>query len=174
MLRKLTSAAPALLALVLLVASIGAVGFAAAQTEAISEHTFDVDNDTEELRVTALEANGTLQAQVFGIDSDGNETQVTSGALSELDPDDGTNDVAYSFQNVNATAYDQYRIQINGLGAESFEYDKLEYVSPGGGAVAGGTALGGDTATIALAGFAIVMLGAGGFLFITRDNSGEW
>lgn len=169
MLRKLTSAIPALLALVLLVASIGAVGFAAAQTDVLSENTFDVNNDTEELRVTALEANGTLNASVIGIDSDGNETEVTTGTLSELDPDDGTNDSAYSFQNVDPTTYDQYRIEVTGDGADDFEYDKLEYVAAGGGGL-----IGGDTATVALAGFAIVMLGAGGFLFITRDNSGEW
>jgi hypothetical protein len=105
---------------------------------------------------------------MVGIDSNGNETVVTNNATMTS----ASGSVYEYSETPDPTTYSEYRAEVYLDTAnetyESVTVDKLEYVSAGGG-----FALGGMSQTM-LAMIGLVVLGAAGFLYMTRTNGGDW
>lgn len=117
----------ALAALGLALVATGA-GAADTGTNELHNETLDVSNDTQALHVSATESNDTLDIAIYGIDDDGDETEVDTSTL------DATDEAAtYEYENVDPEIYDQYRVVVTGDGADDLDVAKVELVGGGGG-----------------------------------------
>lgn len=156
--RKLGTIAVALLAL-LAVSAGGAMALSMTNVTSDDmpvEDTFSVDNDTELLRVSAENLSAdTADVTVYGIDSDGNESQEATATLNTS----STTSDTYEYSSIDTTLYTDYRVTVNSTGgADQIIISKLEEVtSSGGGAILsdtiltiGGVSLSGSTLGAAL------------------------
>ena len=157
----------ALAALMTVSMLFGAAAPAAAQSagnDLPMSHTMSVGEDTEGIHVTAENASDTLDVTVYGLDSDGNETQVATGTLDAT----GETTDTYEFRDINATKYPSYRVNVTGATdsttVEYVEINKLQLV--GGGGLLGG--LGGSSPIVWLGLAAVVTAGVG--LLLMREG----
>lgn len=164
---KLSNFTLVVLVLSSLVASVALVGGAAAQetatataaNEPIAEDTLGVDNDTQAVQALAENATGTLDVTVYGVDADGNETEVATGTLDAT----GNSTDTYEYSSLDPSTYGEYRVVVDGdADAETIEIAKVQVVSGGGGLIGdlGGTnvvaGLGALAGLVALGGAAYV------------------
>jgi len=135
--RKLSFGAVAVVALL----GLSLAGVGAAQTyENLSgsdmpvNETVTPDTDTETLRVIGENVtNGTASITVFEIDN-GTETQVGTGTLDTSTA--GTTMDSYDFNAVNSSL--EYRVLVEGDGADMIAVNKVNVVAAGGGGGGGG------------------------------------
>lgn len=125
-----------LAAVVLLAAAAAslAVGTAAATVtptagNTLADKTFGASNSTEGLQVVAEGTNGTLNVAVYGINSSGSEIHIENSSLSAAAGSTST----YEYRDINSTKYPEYRVLVEGDGADSLTVAKLEQVTGGGG-----------------------------------------
>lgn len=160
------------LAVLALVLVGGLVGVATAQTVALpQEETFAVGNDTEALRASAENITGdeTLDVEIYGIDTDGNETDspLDTGELN-TSAADVTADT-YRYEDLDPQTYPEYKVTVNGDGAEWVEIEKLESFGGGGGLLpSDGFGNVGQT-TMMAAGIVLLALLVGGLVVLGRD-----
>ncbi|MHB9288123.1 hypothetical protein ACKVMT_13920 [Halobacteriales archaeon Cl-PHB] len=164
--RKLLGIGLLALAAVLTAALIGVAvtggATAATNTTTLGNKTLDVDEDTEGVRVLVENTTGNLTAYVYGVDGDGNETEVANGTLYA--PGDNETDT-YEYRNINSTKYPEYRVEVTGEAVETLEIAKLQVVTGATGGIlpSGATA----PAAGALGVFVLVVLG-----FAAREFQG--
>lgn len=146
------------------VATIGAVAQDSGTTTVANE-TVAVDTDTRSAyaEVSAAEnENVTVNVTWYGIDSNGTETQVAdrSGVLVKA------NTTQMYEEEVNATAYDEYRVQVI---AQANETNATATVGTIQKVAGGGGGLLGDSGSIGAGGIAavVVVLGA---LYLSRGD----
>ncbi|QSG05309.1 hypothetical protein [Halapricum desulfuricans] len=127
-----TIAVVALLGLTLLGASGGAVAETyepVNSTDMPINETVTPDSETESLQVIAENVtNGTADVTILEI-SNGSETQVDTGTL-DTSATDTTTDI-YEFSQVNTSL--EYRVLVEGDGADMIDVAKVQVVSAGGG-----------------------------------------
>lgn len=119
-----------------LLLSVGLVGVGAAQTyENVNgtdmpiNETVSPTEDTESIRVIGQNiTNGTADVFLFEIEN-GNETQVSTGTLNTSDSSVTSDTFEYSMVNTSL----EYRVHVEGDGAELLDIAKVNVVSAGGG-----------------------------------------
>lgn len=129
--RKLTFGTIAVVILV----SLGLAGVGAAQTyENVSSSDMPINetvapgDDTESIQVIGENiTNSTANVTVFEIGTDGNETQVGTGTLNTS----STTTDTYEYSQVNTSL--EYRVLVEGDGADLIDVAKVQVVSAGGG-----------------------------------------
>ncbi|QSG08880.1 hypothetical protein [Halapricum desulfuricans] len=161
-----TIAVVALLGLTLLGASGGAVAETyepVNSTDMPINETVTPDSETESLQVIAENVtNETASVTVYEIDN-GTETQVGTGTLNTTST---TTDV-YEYSQINTSL--EYRVLVEGDGADMIDVAKVQVVSAGGGGsgdLLGSVsmpALPGDSTTIL--GLALALIGGGGLAY---------
>lgn len=137
--RKLTFGTIAVVILV----SLGLAGVGAAQTyENVSSSDMPINetvapgDDTESIQVIGENiTNSTANVTVFEIGTDGNETQVGTGTLNTS----STTTDTYEYSQVNTSL--EYRVLVEGDGADLIDVAKVQVVSAGGGGSSGGLAV---------------------------------
>lgn len=139
--------------------------FTATGNDTLSNQEFAIDENTRSLYVdldnSTYNATEPVNTTVYGIDADGNETQVEkvqiSAASDSLE--------SYEYTNLNTSKYDSYRVLVEGDGSavESAALDvgTVSKIS-GGGGLLGGTSIGG-VPVLVLAGL------VGGYVLFVRD-----
>ncbi|QSG11297.1 hypothetical protein HSBGL_0867 [Halapricum desulfuricans] len=134
--KKLTFGAIAVVFLV----SLGLAGVGAAQTyENVSSSDMPInetvapDSDTESIQVIAENVtNGTADVTIFELE-DGNETQIDTGTLDTSATDTATD--VYEYSQINTSL--EYRVLVEGDGADMIDVAKVQVVSAGGGGGSG-------------------------------------
>lgn len=124
------------IAVVALLLTVGLVGIGAAETYENLEsadmpvnETVTPDEDTESLRVLAENVtNDTADVTVFEIDN-GTETEVDTGTLDTSGTDTTTD--TYEYSEINTSL--EYRVLVEGDGADMIDVAKVQVVSAGGG-----------------------------------------
>jgi hypothetical protein len=95
-----------ILAALLIFAVIG-VGIVAAET--YHDRTHAVDDNTTEVYLDVEDTNGTdVDVTVYGVESDGNESQVDTAVLNAASGETDT----YNYTNIEPSTYDEYRITV--------------------------------------------------------------
>jgi hypothetical protein len=139
--------------------------FTAVGNDTLSNQEFVVDNDTRSLYVdldnSAYNATEPVNTTVYGIDADGNETQVQKVQISAA----SDSVESYEYANLNTSKYDSYRLLVEGNGSavESAALDvgTVSKIS-GGGGLLGGSSIGGVPV--------LVLVGlVGGYVLFVRD-----
>jgi hypothetical protein len=167
--RKLTLGAVAVVALL----GLTLAGVGAAQTyenlgsaDMPVNETVTPDDDTETLRVIGENVtNGTADVTVYELQN-GSETQVGTGTLDTSATDTTTD--SYDFDAVNTSR--DYRVLVEGDGADMIAVNKVNVVAAGGGGGGGGGLLSGDLSLKNAAAVLVVVLAlVGAVAYNIRD-----
>lgn len=156
----------AVLAAVALLLSVAVPAAAAGNT--MANKTVSPDDDTTAVRVIGENiTNGTANVTVFEIGTDGNETQVGTGTLDTSNSSVTTDTLEFATLNTSL----DYRVLVEGDGADTLSINKVQVVAAGGGGSGDGLGLGmslpSDQALAA--GVIVLLFTAGGFILFRRD-----
>jgi hypothetical protein len=137
---KLANRSKSLVMALALVASLFAVGGAAAATETLDDSTYTVTNDTQSIyaEVTGtsnISSTGTATADVtyYGVNSDGVATQV---ATSTVTVENGTTTLD-EYTSLNTSKYDEYRVTVEGNASKLDVETGTISKAAGGGSILG-------------------------------------
>jgi len=155
----------------LLVALLVTTLVAAPAAALVAEETVTVDEDTHSIYVTADNASSDLLVDVIGVEDDGTETTVvTNVSFTELDTSTESTDSEYQFEDVNASKFDEYRVEIHNGTADNTSITTLQETAASGGAAGVSDA---DQRTL-LAIIGVSALAVVGFLAVTRTEYGSF
>lgn len=113
--------------------------------DALGDRTMPVDNDTESVRATVENTTGSVDASVWGVDENGNQTGVH---MANLTAEGANNTSQMEYTALEPENYTEYRVLVEGAGAEAVTIDKLQAITGGGALFGSGMPISQDQAVM--------------------------